>query len=72
MAGKNHLLKFPLQRPGGKDKKVQKKLRMFNKPICVLTGKEMLLQDSLKRRIFDRSTCLPIGFYSGAAREQNT
>ena len=45
-----------------KNKNVLKKLKMFNRPVCVLTGKEILLQDSLKVPIYDRPICLLIGF----------
>ena len=44
----------------GLEKRNQKKLKMFNRPICLLTGMKLLLQDNLKLRTFDQSICLVI------------
>ena len=58
--------KMPLKTPSigssssdaRRKKNVQKKQWMFNGHVCVQTGKEMLLKDNLKVRIYDWPVCL--------------
>lgn len=53
-------MEVSLQRQGKKEKNDQKKLRTLDRPICLLTGIKMLLQDNLRLRILDRSVCVVI------------